>query len=170
MTTQEQINTHTISVLVDNEAGVLARVIGLFSGRGYNIDSLTVAEVDDGAHTSRITVVTTGTPMVIEQIKAQLGRLVAVHRVVDLTVETDSVERELALIKVSGKGEARVEALRMSEAFRARVVDATPDSFVFELTGRTEKIDAFIGLMRPLGLKEVSRTGVAAIARGAEAM
>lgn len=170
MTTQDQINTHTISVLVDNEAGVLARVIGLFSGRGYNIDSLTVAEVDDGAHTSRITVVTTGTPMVIEQIKAQLGRLVPVHRVVDLTVETDSVERELALIKVSGKGEARVEALRMSEAFRARVVDATPDSFVFELTGRTEKIDAFISLMRPLGLKEVSRTGVAAIARGAEAM
>ena len=170
MTTQDQINTHTISVLVDNEAGVLARVIGLFSGRGYNIDSLTVAEVDDGAHTSRITIVTTGTPMVVEQIKAQLGRLVPVHRVVDLTVETDSVERELALIKVSGKGEARVEALRMSEAFRARVVDATPDSFVFELTGRTEKIDAFIGLMRPLGLKEVSRTGVAAIARGAEAM
>ena len=170
MTAQDQINTHTISVLVDNEAGVLARVIGLFSGRGYNIDSLTVAEVDDGAHKSRITVVTTGTPMVIEQIKAQLGRLVPVHRVVDLTVETDSVERELALIKVSGKGEARVEALRMSEAFRARVVDATPDSFVFELTGRTEKIDAFIGLMRPLGLKEVSRTGVAAIARGAEAM
>ena len=165
MTTQDQINAHTISVLVDNEAGVLARVIGLFSGRGFNIDSLTVAEVDDGAHTSRITVVTTGTPMVIEQIKAQLGRLVPVHRVVDLTVETDSVERELALIKVSGKGEARVEALRMSEAFRARVVDATPDSFVFELTGRTEKIDAFIGLMRPLGLKEVSRTGVAAIAR-----
>jgi acetolactate synthase-1/3 small subunit len=170
MTTKDQINSHTISVLVDNEAGVLARVIGLFSGRGYNIDSLTVAEVDDGAHTSRITVVTTGTPMVIEQIKAQLGRLVPVHRVVDLTVETDSVERELALIKVSGKGDARVEALRMSEAFRARVVDATPDSFVFELTGRTEKIDAFIGLMRPLGLKEVSRTGVAAIARGAEAM
>ena len=170
MTTQDQINAHTISVLVDNEAGVLARVIGLFSGRGFNIDSLTVAEVDDGAHTSRITVVTSGTPMVIEQIKAQLGRLVPVHRVVDLTVETDSVERELALIKVSGKGEARVEALRMSEAFRARVVDATPDSFVFELTGRTEKIDAFIGLMRPLGLKEVSRTGVAAIARGAEAM
>ena len=170
MTTQEQINTHTISVLVDNEAGVLARVIGLFSGRGYNIDSLTVAEVDDGAHTSRITVVTTGTPMVIEQIKAQLGRLVPVHRVVDLTLETDRVERELALIKVSGKGEARVEALRMSEAFRACVVDATPDSFVFELTGRTEKINAFISLMRPLGLKEVSRTGVAAIARGVEAM
>ena len=170
MTTQEQINTHTISVLVDNEAGVLARVIGLFSGRGYNIDSLTVAEVDDDDHTSRITIVTNGTPMVIEQIKAQLGRLVPVHHVMDLTVETDSVERELALIKVAGRGEARVEALRMSEAFRARVVDATPDSFVFELTGRTEKIDAFIGLMRPLGLKEVSRTGVAAIARGAEAM
>ena len=170
MTTQDLNNTHTISVLVDNEAGVLARVIGLFSGRGYNIDSLTVAEVDDDDHTSRITIVTNGTPMVIEQIKAQLGRLVPVHHVLDLTVETDSVERELALIKVAGRGEARVEALRMSEAFRARVVDATPDSFVFELTGRTEKIDAFIGLMRPLGLKEVSRTGVAAIARGAEAM
>ena len=170
MTTQDLNNTHTISVLVDNEAGVLARVIGLFSGRGYNIDSLTVAEVDDDDHTSRITIVTNGTPMVIEQIKAQLGRLVPVHHVMDLTVETDSVERELALIKVAGRGEARGEALRMSEAFRARVVDATPDSFVFELTGRTEKIDAFIGLMRPLGLKEVSRTGVAAIARGAEAM
>ena len=170
MTTQDLNNTHTISVLVDNEAGVLARVIGLFSGRGYNIDSLTVAEVDDDDHTSRITIVTNGTPMVIEQIKAQLGRLVPVHHVMDLTVETDSVERELALIKVAGRGEARVEALRMSKAFRARVVDATPDSFGFELTGRTEKIDAFIGLMRPLGLKEVSRTGVAAIARGAEAM
>ena len=160
----------TLSVLVDNEPGVLGRVIGLFSGRGYNIESLTVAEIDKEAALSRISIVTSGTSMVIEQIKAQLGRLVPVHRVVDLTVETDSVERELALIKVSGKGEARVEALRMSEAFRARVVDATPDSFVFELTGRTEKIDAFIGLMSPLGLKEVSRTGVAAIARGAEAM
>jgi acetolactate synthase-1/3 small subunit len=170
MTGSTEIETHTISVLVDNEAGVLARVIGLFSGRGYNIDSLTVAEVDEGAHTSRITIVTTGTPMVVEQIKAQLGRLVPVHRVTDLTVDTQSVERELALVKVAGKGEARVEALRMSEAFRARVVDATPESFVFELTGRPDKIDAFIGLMTPLGLKEVSRTGVAAIARGPEAM
>lgn len=166
----QESQTHTISVLVDNEAGVLARVIGLFSGRGYNIDSLTVAEVDHADHTSRITVVTSGTPMVIEQIKAQLGRLVPVHRVVDLTVETESVERELALVKVTGKGEARVEALRMSEAFRARVVDATPESFVFEITGNTEKIDAFIDLMQPLGLREVSRTGVAAIARGPEAM
>ncbi|MGB0342880.1 MAG: acetolactate synthase small subunit [Parvibaculales bacterium] len=170
MTGSTEIETHTISVLVDNEAGVLARVIGLFSGRGYNIDSLTVAEVDEGAHASRITIVTTGTPMVIEQIKAQLGRLVPVHRVTDLTVDTQSVERELALVKVAGKGEARVEALRMSEAFRARVVDATPESFVFELTGRPDKINAFIGLMTPLGLKEVSRTGVAAIARGPEAM
>ena len=170
MTNSDVIERHIISVLVDNEPGVLARVIGLFSGRGYNIESLTVAEVDAQAHLSRVSIATSGTPMVIEQIKAQLGRLVPVHRVVDLTVETDSVERELALIKVSGKGEARVEALRMSEAFRARVVDATPDSFVFELTGRTEKINAFISLMRPLGLKEVSRTGVAAIARGVEAM
>ena len=162
--------THTISVLVDNEAGVLARVIGLFSGRGYNIESLTVAEVNPAERTSRITVVTGGTPQVIEQIKAQLGRLVPVHRVIDLTVETESVERELALVKVAGKGDARVEALRMSEAFRARVVDATPESFVFELTGDTDKIDAFINLMQPLGLREVSRTGVAAIARGPEAM
>lgn len=170
MSADSQIATHTISVLVDNEAGVLARVIGLFSGRGYNIDSLTVAEVDEQAHRSRITVVTSGTPQVIEQIKAQLGRLVPVQRVVDLTVECESVERELALVKVSGKGEARVEALRMSEAFRARVVDATPESFVFEITGKTEKINAFIALMAPLGLQEVSRTGAAAISRGPEAM
>ena len=162
--------THTISVLVDNEAGVLARVIGLFSGRGYNIDSLTVAEVDQAAQMSRITVVTSGTPQVIEQIKAQLGRLVPVHRVVDLTVECESVERELALVKVSGKGEARVEALRLSEAFRARVVDATPESFVFEITGNSEKIDAFIELMTPLGLQEASRTGAAALARGPQPM
>ena len=170
MSAEEQIATHTISVLVDNEAGVLARVIGLFSGRGYNIDSLTVAEVDEAVHMSRITIVTSGTPQVIEQIKAQLGRLVPIHRVVDLTVECESVERELALVKVAGKGEARVEALRMSEAFRARVVDATPESFVFEITGNTEKINAFISLMSPLGLQEVSRTGAAAISRGPEAM
>lgn len=170
MNTEDTIASHTLSVLVDNEAGVLARVIGLFSGRGYNIDSLTVAEVDDQAHMSRITIVTSGTPQVIEQIKAQLGRLVPVHRVVDLTVECESVERELALVKVAGKGEQRVEALRMSEAFRARVVDATPDSFVFEITGNSEKIDAFIGLMKPLGLKEASRTGAAAISRGPKPM
>ncbi len=170
MNAETNIASHTLSVLVDNEAGVLARVIGLFSGRGYNIDSLTVAEVDEQTHMSRITIVTSGTPQVIEQIKAQLGRLVPVHRVVDLTVECDSVERELALVKVTGKGESRVEALRMSEAFRARVVDATPDSFVFEVTGNSEKIDAFIGLMKPLGLKEASRTGAAAISRGPEAM
>ena len=170
MSEEQPINTHTIAVLVDNEAGVLARVIGLFSGRGYNIDSLTVAEVNEDEHMSRITIVTTATPQVINQIKAQLQRLVPVHRVVDLTIETDSVERELALVKVAGKGNDRVEALRMSEAFRARVVDATPESFVFEITGNTAKIDAFIGLMVPLGLQEVSRTGVAAIARGPERM
>jgi acetolactate synthase I/III small subunit len=170
MSEEQPINTHTIAALVDNEAGVLARVIGLFSGRGYNIDSLTVAEVNEDEHMSRITIVTTATPQVINQIKAQLQRLVPVHRVVDLTVETDSVERELALVKVTGKGNDRVEALRMSEAFRARVIDATPESFVFEITGNTAKIDAFIGLMVPLGLQEVSRTGVAAIARGPERM
>jgi acetolactate synthase-1/3 small subunit len=157
----------TISILVDNEAGVLARVIGLFSGRGYNIDSLTVAPVDaDGTH-SRINVVTSGTEMVIEQIKAQLDRLVPVHRVSDLTREGPHVAREMALVKVVGKGEARVEALRIADTFRARVVDTTIDSFVFELTGATDKLNAFIELMHPLGLAEVSRTGIAALARGA---
>ncbi len=156
----------TISVLVENEAGVLARVIGLFSGRGYNIDSLTVAPVDDGRNRSRINVVTSGTEMVIEQIKAQLDRLVPVHRVADLTQEGPHIAREMALIKVIGTGEPRMEALRIAEAFRARVIDATTGSFVFELTGATDKLDAFLDLMRPLGLAEVSRTGIAAIARG----
>ncbi|MFO1142493.1 MAG: acetolactate synthase small subunit [Amaricoccus sp.] len=158
---------HTLAVLVDNEAGVLARVIGLFSGRGYNIESLTVAETDHQGHVSRITIVTTGTPAVIEQIKAQLGRLVPVHDVHDLTVEGPAVERELALIKVKGTGERRVEAMRLADVFRARVVDTTLESFVFEITGTPEKVDAFISLMRPLGLVDLARTGVAAIARGA---
>jgi len=158
--------THTLCVLVDNEAGVLARVIGLFSGRGYNIDSLTVAETDHQGHRSRITIVTSGTPAVIEQIKAQLARMVPVHEVHDLTVEGPSVERELALIKVTSTGEKRVEAMRTSEVFRARVVDTTLESFVFEITGSPEKVDAFVALMRPLGLTDVARTGVAAIARG----
>jgi acetolactate synthase-1/3 small subunit len=160
----------TIAVLVENEAGVLARVIGLFSGRGYNIDSLTVAPVDDTGRVSRITVVTSGTEMVIEQIKAQLDRLVPVHKVADLTMEGPHLTRELALIKVVGKGEGRIEALRLAEAFRARVVDATTESFVFEMTGAAEKIDAFCALMRPLGLAEVSRTGAVAIARGARGL
>jgi acetolactate synthase-1/3 small subunit len=164
------IERHTIAVLVDNEAGVLARVIGLFSGRGYNIESLTVAEVDHAAHTSRITIVTSGTPQVFEQIAAQLGRLVPVHRVVDWTVQKPGIEREMALIKVAGTGEKRVEALRLSEAFRARVLDTTHTSFVFEITGAPDKIDAYIELMRPLGLVDVSRTGVAAISRGPESM
>ncbi|WP_135505701.1 acetolactate synthase small subunit [Roseovarius aestuariivivens] len=157
---------HTLAVIVDNEPGVLARVIGLFSGRGYNIDSLTVAEVDHKGHQSRITIVTTGTPQIIEQIKAQLGRIVVVHDVHDLTVEGPSVERELALLRVSGGGEKRVEALRLADIFRANVVDSTLDSFIFEITGTPEKIDAFADLMRPLGLSEVARTGVAALRRG----
>jgi acetolactate synthase-1/3 small subunit len=157
---------HTISVLVDNEAGVLARVIGLFAGRGYNIDSLTVALVDRDSQLSRINIVTTGTEMIIEQIKAQLARLVPVHRVTDLTVQGPHVAREMALIKVTCSGEDRVEGLRIAQAFRARVVDTSTKSFVFELTGAIEKIDAFIELMRPLGLAEVSRTGIAAIMRG----
>ena len=162
--------THTLSVLVDNEPGVLARVIGLFSGRGYNIDSLTVSETEHEKHLSRITIVTSGTPMVIEQIKNQLERLVPVHRVVDLTVTGRAIERELALVKVRGKGDDRVEALRLADAFRARVIDATTESFVFEITGKSDKIEQFVDLMQPLGLVEVSRTGVVAIARGPEAM
>jgi acetolactate synthase I/III small subunit len=162
----ETIERHTLAVLVDNEAGVLARVIGLFSGRGYNIDSLTVAEVDHTGHRSRITIVTTGTPAVIVQIKAQLGRIVPVHEVHDLTVEGAAVERELALFKVSGSGEKRVEALRLADIFRANVVDSTLQSFIFEITGSPEKVDAFADLMRPLGLVEIARTGVAALSRG----
>jgi acetolactate synthase-1/3 small subunit len=167
---QEAERRHTISVLVDNEPGVLARVIGLFSGRGYNIESLTVAEVDPDQNLSRITVVTAGTEMIIEQIKAQLDRLVPVRRVSDLTLEGPSVEREMALIKVAGKGEERIESLRIADIFRARAVDSTAESFVFEMTGSSTKIDAFIELMRPLGLIEISRTGVVAIARGASEM
>ncbi|MCK8463693.1 acetolactate synthase small subunit [Aliiroseovarius sp. S1339] len=162
------IERHTLAIIVDNEAGVLARVIGLFAGRGYNIESLTVAEVDHLGHLSRITIVTTGTPAVIEQIKAQLGRIVPVHDVHDLTVEGPAVERELALFKVEGAGDKRVEALRLADIFRANVVDSTLDSFVFEITGTTEKISAFAELMRPLGLIEVARTGVAALSRGAK--
>ncbi len=160
------VRNHTIAVLVDNEAGVLARVIGLFSGRGYNIDSLTVAEVDAKRSLSRITVVTSGSPMVIEQIKAQLDRLVPIHTVSDLTLDGPSVERELLLIKVAGTGEKRVESLRIADIFRARVVDSSNASFVFEMTGTTDKLNAFIDLMIPLGLVDVSRTGVVAIARG----
>ena len=161
----------TISVLVDNEAGVLARVIGLFSGRGYNIDSLTVAPVDDSGQRSRINIVTSGTQMVIEQIKAQLDRLVPVHRIADLTQLGPHIAREMALIKiVAPAGDKRAEALRLADAFRARVVDATTESFVFEMTGSTDKLDAFVALMRPLGLAEVSRTGVAAMARGPRAI
>ncbi|HTT79976.1 MAG TPA: acetolactate synthase small subunit [Stellaceae bacterium] len=162
----DAIERHTIAVLVDNEPGILARVVGLFSGRGYNIDSLTVAEVDRANKLSRITIATSGTRMIIEQIKAQLSRLVPVHRVSDLTDEGPYVERELALIKVAGKGEGRIESLRLADVFRARVIDSTTESFVFEMTGSADKLNAFIALMEPLGLVEVSRTGVVAISRG----
>jgi acetolactate synthase I/III small subunit len=157
---------HAIAVLVDNEPGILARVVGLFSGRGYNIESLTVAEVDRKDRLSRITIVTSGTRMIIEQIKAQLARLVPVHKVRDLTDEGPFVEREMMLVKVAGKGEARIESLRLADIFRARVVDSTTESFVFEMTGSAEKLDAFIGLMEPLGLIEIARTGSVAISRG----
>ena len=164
----DAVERHTIAVLVDNEAGVLARVIGLFSGRGYNIESLTVAEVDPDEAISRISMVTSGTPMIIEQIKAQLDRLVPVRQLSDLTIEGPSIERELALVKVKGTGNKRVEALRIADIFRARAIDSTNNSFIFEISGSGEKLDAFIRLMKPLGLNEISRTGVVAIARGAK--
>ena len=166
----QEIEKRTIAVLVDNEPGVLARVIGLFSGRGYNIESLTVSEVDPRQRFSRITVVTSGTPQIIEQIKAQLDRLVPVHRVSDLSLDGPSVERELALVKVAGSGEKRVESLRIADIFRARVVDSSHDHFVFEMTGKSEKLDVFIDLMQPLGLVDVSRTGVVAISRGPQGL
>jgi len=160
---------HTLSVTVDNEAGVLARIAGMFTARGYNIESLTVADITEDQAISRITIVTSGTPEIIDQIHAQLGRLVNVHRVTDLTELGPHVERELALVKVKGTGEHRIEALRLAEVYRAHVVDATITSFVFEVTGTTEKIDKFLELMREIGLVEVARTGVAAMARGKEA-
>ena len=164
---QETVESHTLAIIVDNEPGVLSRVIGFFTGRGYNIDSLTVAETDHENNTSRITIVASGTPLVIEQIKNSLRQLVPVKRVRDLTTFGPHIERELALVKVSGKGEKRIEALRLADVFRARPLDSTLESFVFEITGTTEKVDAFIDMMKPLGLVDVSRTGIAAISRGA---
>ncbi|MHB1207763.1 MAG: acetolactate synthase small subunit [Rhodospirillaceae bacterium] len=166
----KDVYRHIISVLVDNEAGVLARVIGMISGRGYNIESLTVAEIDPARGLSRINIATSGTHQVIEQVKAQLGRLVPVHVVRDLTDDGPSVARELALVKVVSGGEKRIEALRIGDIFRANVVDSSSRSFVFEVVGGSEKIEAFIDLMRPLGLVEVSRTGCAAIARGPQGL
>jgi acetolactate synthase-1/3 small subunit len=167
---KSKVESHTLSVLVDNEPGVLARVVGLFSGRGYNIESLTVAETAHAEHLSRITIVTTGTPEVVEQISHQLERIVPIHKVTDLSVSGHHMERELAMIKVCGRGENRNEALRLAEAFKAKVIDATIESFIFELTGQPRKIDDFMELMRPIGLVEVSRTGVAAITRGPQPM
>jgi acetolactate synthase I/III small subunit len=170
MTAVEPIETRTLCVLVDNEPGVLARVIGLFSGRGYNIDSLTVSETEHQKHLSRITIVTRGTAMVLEQIKNQLDRLVPVHRVIDMSTGGPAIARELAMVKVRGTDDHRMEALRLADAFRARVIDATTEHFVFEITGASEKIESFINLMLPIGLVEVSRTGVVAIGRGPEGM
>jgi acetolactate synthase-1/3 small subunit len=160
--------SHVLSILVDNEPGVLARVVGLFSARGFNIESLTVAEVAHETHLSRITILTSGAPETIVQVRHQLERLVPIHSVTDLTLTVRAIERELAMVKVRGKGENRVEALRLAEAFRAKVIDATTESFIFELTGGPRKIDDFVELMRPIGLVEVSRTGIAAISRGPE--
>ena len=166
----EKIESHTLSVIVDNEPGVLARVIGLFSGRGYNIDSLTVSETEHAKHLSLITIVTTGTPMVIEQIKNQLERLVPIHRVVDMTVAGRSIERELAMVKVAADGKKRAEAQKVADTLGARMIDDSAASVIFEITGGSDKIEQFIALMLPLGLVEVSRTGIAAIARGPEGM
>ena len=167
---QETTERHTLSVTVDNESGILARIAGLFSARGYNIESLTVADVTEDEKISRITIVTSGTPHVIDQVVAQLDRMIPVHKVTDLTALGPHVERELALVKVAGVGDHRIEALRLAEVYRARVVDSTISSFVFEVTGGTDKIDKFLELMREVGLVEVARTGVAAIARGKEAL
>ena len=164
----EGVEQRTLACIVDNEPGVLARVVGLFAARGYNIESLTVAEIDRNAHQSRITIVTSGTNHVLEQIEQQLLRLVPVVKVIDVTNSAGGIERELALVKVAGKGDARVESLRISEIFRAHVIDTTNESFIFEVTGASQKIDQFIELMRPLGLVEVSRTGVLSIQRGKE--
>ncbi|TFF22816.1 acetolactate synthase small subunit [Jiella endophytica] len=173
---KEATEARTLAVLVDNEPGVLARVIGMFSGRGYNIESLTVSETEHEKHLSRITIVTRGAPHVIEQLKSQLDRIVPVHRVVDLTTsagatgESRPIERELAIVKVAGHGEKRVEALRLADVFRAKVVDSSIEHFVFEITGRPSKLDKFVALMAPLGLVEICRTGVAALSRGKEGM
>jgi acetolactate synthase-1/3 small subunit len=165
---QEASERHVLTITVDNEAGILAKIAGLFTARGYNIDSLTVADITENHAVSRITIVTHGPPAQIDQIRAQLERLVPVHKVTDLTEIGPYVERELALIKVAGVGEARVEALRVADIFRAKVVDTSTKSFVFELTGPPDKIDSFVALMRELGLVEVGRTGVVGMIRGPE--
>ncbi len=167
---EETVESHTLTILVDNEPGVLARVIGLFSGRGYNIESLTVSEISERKELSRITIVTSGTPSYIAQISAQLERLIPIHRVYDLSAREDTISRELALLKVVGKGEDRVEALRLAEAFKADVIDASLEHFVFEIRGRSQKITQFVGLLKPLGLVNIVRTGVVAISRGSERM
>ena len=166
---EETIERHTLSVTVDNEAGILARIAGMFTARGYNIESLTVADVTEDESISRITIVTNGSAHAIEQIIAQLDRLVPVHSVLDLTTFGPHVERELALVKVAGSGDHRIEALRLADVYRARVIDATTSSFVFEVTGGSDKIDTFVGLMREVGLVEVARTGIVAITRGKSA-
>ncbi len=165
-TPDDLVRPHIMSIVVDNEPGVLARVIGLFSGRGYNIDSLTVSEIQHEMHVSRITLVTSGTEQVVQQIKAQLEKLVPVHRVVNLTLTNNYVQREVALVKVKGRGEPRIEAMRIATAFEAKLIDATTESLIFELTGRSAKVEQFIEVMRPLGLINVCRTGVAALSRG----
>lgn len=165
---QTDSERHVLTIMVDNEAGILAKIAGLFTARGYNIDSLTVADITENHSVSRITIVTNGPPAQIDQIHAQLERLVPVHKVVDLTEAGPYVQRELALIKVAGVGEKRVEAMRVADVFRAKAIDTTTSSFIFELTGAPDKIDSFIAIMRELGLVEVGRTGIVGMIRGAE--
>jgi acetolactate synthase-1/3 small subunit len=162
MMTQHVIR-HCLAILVANEPGVLARVIGLFSGRGYNIESLAVAEVDGERHLSRITIVTSGTNDIVNQIKAQLGRLVPVQRVVDLGEAGAWIEREMALLKVAAEGASRVEVLRLAEAGRARVIDGAASPLVFHFAGTPDEVSRFLEQMRPHGLIEVVRTGTVGI-------
>jgi acetolactate synthase-1/3 small subunit len=155
---------HTISVLVENEFGVLSRVSGLFSGRGFNIESLTVAETLDPT-VSRMTIVTSGNDQIVEQILKQLNKLISVIKVIDLT-DTDTVDRELVLIKVNAEAETKPEVLRLVDIFRAKIVDVAPRCYTIEMTGDEEKINALLQLLKPIGIREIVRTGRVAIARG----
>ncbi len=161
--TQEQLKQHTISLLVENRFGALNRIAGMFSAKGYNIDSLTVGPTEDEA-VSRMTIVTRGDDQIIEQITKQLNKLIDVIKVIDLTFDS-FVERELALIKVQSSAATRSEIIMIAEIFRAKVVDLSPKTITLEVTGSEQKVKAIINMLKPFGLKEVARTGRVAIKR-----
>jgi len=166
---KKSVSKCAIALLVDNESGVLGRVIGLFSARGYNLESVTVNEVDHEKGLSRITLITRGNDEVIALIMALLERLVPVHEVHNLTLDSPHIEREVGMIKVVNEDcEGRASAQKLADRFGARTIDSTPESFIFELSDTSEKIDKFIHLMEPHGIREICRTGVTAIARGTE--